>query len=528
MRIGEGMLREGDERSARGHGISAAEIVAALDEAFVGNDHAKAALAQAVAYNQARFELVADGIDPEHLPPKQSVLIGGPTGSGKSAITKAVASLANVPYVVVSGASMIGTGYVGTTVEDVVASLVQAAGGDLSQAERGIVLIDEVDKIRRRRFGKQDDVAGVSVQHAWLTVLEGTSPVALKPVEQGKRLQTSGITFIATGVFKGLERRRRRPNGEFATLIDAHELVKLGFLDEFIGRFSSRIWLHPPTVDVLKRVLRLGKGPVQQWKNLFAVLGLELDFTDEALEVIATEAAGGGTGVRALPEMIHRFLSPALGMVDRWKQDGTTRIVVDREVIYGAEPMATEPTSPHMSSDQAIEALQAQSSGLSNTSDHFQMEYERNLKVLKLSAVSDRVKFWWESFEKMYAANRQVMLKLTQELVRHRATIEEFYWAYCRSKTDNIMGVIGLMLYLRNVSDAELGTRQRANSDSQARRVRSGELLKLSGWYRFDDFDDDGSGPVPSSMRKVIRLSAGEVAPLADGRPAFWRLLIPR
>ena len=325
-----------------------------LDQHVIGQDKAKQVLSVAIANHYKRIYNPPVGLEIQ----KGNVLLIGPTGCGKTLLAKSAAKLLNVPFVVADATSLTEAGYVGDDVESMISMLVNAANGDIELAERGIVFIDEIDKIARKGESTSitRDVSGEGVQQALLKLIEGTQcriPATggrKNPSQDVKVVDTKNILFIAGGAFVGLsELIRSRVKGNnigFGADIRSHtdedsiesispdDLIKFGMIPEFIGRFATSINIENLTKDQLVQVLSDVKNNfIEQYKYLFSLDSIALKFDTAAIEQIAENCLKLKTGARGLQTEMEKALMPHMFNVTKYKQEGVAELNITKQMV---------------------------------------------------------------------------------------------------------------------------------------------------------------------------------------------------
>ena len=473
-----------------------AEMIAYLNRFVRGQARAKQDVAVAV-YNHYLSQAYRDreGTDLG----RYHILLLGPTGVGKTYMVRRLAEFINVPVGFSSAAGLVEAGYKGNSVETIIRALLDRTEGNPRRAEKGIVFIDEIDKIRRGETGGRD-VSGEGVQNALLTLLDGRTSEGLEGSGHAS-VDTARLLFICTGAFVGLQEiverrlgmgRHRigflpRPAEQVEALPDqpvytalcqaqTADLVEFGMIPEFVGRFATVTVLHELSRKDLRDIVggATEQSPLEMQQRLALVHGIELEMDSDALDAICEEAVALGTGARGL----HRLIGRAVDSVDhRWPElaeHGICKVRITRACFErGAAPelISGPPAAPRLDRELRRESLAGLPpsprpvmetgrrgmdlpAGITDTREWSDEEIWNAIETVKndhldWSNTTASARKWWEAFQQENSHRPALIYRLAEELRNRHAAIAEFFLAFVYSNTDNIHANLHYLDYMR-------------------------------------------------------------------------------
>ena len=484
------------------------DIVTHLNQFVKGQHQAKKAIALALythcvqtlernhqkrANNLEENEI--DSFIPQHL------LLIGPTGSGKTYLIKKAIEYLNIHCSFFSATSLVQTGYAGLRIDEMMESHYSRCGKNIDKTQLSVIILDEMDKIRVQRHSSGPDVSGEGVQNALLTLLDG-SPISISATQDKNDsrkidIDTKGILFIGTGAFAAgladIIRHRTQENDlsdeEILSLVDTEDLVKFGFIPEFIGRFSRLVSLEPlQSKDLVEILLKSKESPLKKHQHLFRLHGIELDFTPEALSIIAKQAIQLKTGARALNRTFQQSLLDLEFQLPELAEKGVSRITIDDYSLLEGRPnfqysqkknnlsslnkvrdnfIMVKNNPGNQSSMRLTKDSNYYRTQVTNTTGWSTSQIQDKIEEVKSrigwNETNGSARKWWKAFENENNHRLALVLRLAEELLIRQATITEFFLAYVYSNTDNIQACLYYLDYTRLKKEEEQKKKSQSN-----------------------------------------------------------------
>jgi ATP-dependent Clp protease ATP-binding subunit ClpX len=504
----------------------------------------------------------------------QHLLLIGPSGSGKSYLVQLIAKFLGVPYSFTSATSLVQTGYVGTTINDLVESLYLRSDRSFAKTQRGIIFIDEIDKVPVH--GESLDVNGEGVQNALLTILDGR-PVSISST--GNRhdskidIDTTGILFICAGAFVGLPEiiRNRLSQGkkqsigfnltqidkaiapksvneeELLKTVLTDDLVNFGFIPEFIGRFAAISVLNALKVEDLLEILVSTQDSIfHKKKKLFALHGIELVFTKPALSAIASSALALKTGARALTRVFQDCLTEIEYQLPELAEAGVCQVTINKGTVEKGFPLFQYAPRQEINLTQ-IQKMREQftisnncprhepnDNSISNATDWTVEQVLTRLTEVKAKIdwhnTTGSTRKWWDAFEKENQPT--LVLRLAEELLIRKATITEFFLAYVYSNTDNIQANLYYLDYTRLKKEEEKQKKERQTRISLSSTQPVQNYLPSQGFFITGEGIEAGNYNVQivavklekkisivKAVREITQLGLREAKDLIESKP---------
>jgi ATP-dependent Clp protease ATP-binding subunit ClpX len=440
--------------------LKPAEMLAALDQHVLGQSRAKRTLCSAI-YNHFLSNASRDenGVDLG----RNHVLMAGPTGSGKTMMVKWIASMLNVPFVQTCASTLVETGYRGRPVEDIFRPLLEQTNSDPRKAERGIIFIDEIDKIRRQDVGGRD-VSGEGVQNSLLTILEGRICDAIDSTRI-PAIDTSRLMFVCAGAFVGLRdivfRRlqhdqktigfqcRTTSSSKQANELDEYECIRqasvedfnvYGMIPEFIGRFSRITFLHELSIEDLRAILRQPSqfSSLHQRQQIALLHGITLEVSDDALDALAERAKKMNTGARAITRLLGDVLDRIEYQFPELADDRVSHVIIDREcLLTGSEPKLVRGRRDTRRRDSVLRNrfLGDGAAGTQKTANSARRTNSTGkpkiggVSICGWSTASEKAQAFWGRLEKDYSASPSTLENVSNKLTQLSLGLQEFYAA---------------------------------------------------------------------------------------------------
>lgn len=482
------------------------QMIAEAARHVVGQERAKEALAGELYRHYLLLLDAAEGQGDVSFRPGRLLLVG-PTGVGKTLLIEVLARYLGLPFVYASATTLVRSGYVGGKPEDILWQLVEAAGGDIDRAQHGIVMLDEIDKLKRNDDLTGPDVSGYGAQVDLLPFLDGTA-MTIQRDNKTHRVDTRRVFVVAAGAFEGIDRiverrlqeqvgfgfatsgtlREMAPERLVAEHLTPEDLVRYGLCGEFVGRFSELCTLDPLDAGALREILLHARGsPLAETKAYYALHGIDLEFDDAALDAIVARARSQGTGARALRRLLHELLADVacrlpelaaagIGTVSATLVEGELRVrcleAVHRPVGVPtrAERLRAERRLARPGGGKPARPAAVPFTDTRGWSDERIRTHLEELKIgLGWGETTGTARRWWETFEHEQRHQLGLVLRLAQELAARETTISEFSISYVYSNVYCIQANLHYFDYFRLKKEEERRKREKTAGEAQHR-----------------------------------------------------------
>jgi ATP-dependent Clp protease ATP-binding subunit ClpX len=504
------------------HEVTPRRLFEELQKRVVGQEDAARAISKVFGYAAWRHQKLDEGFKAILLPKGLHALLVGPSGVGKTFIVETAAELTGRPFIAKSATDITQEGYIGLKLHDILLELVQKTGGDLRRAQRGIIFIDELDKVPKHECSWGPDVNGAGVQFSLLRAVQGTIQTIGLHKDKGS-FDTSELTFVFAGVFEGMD-EDVDPNA-----LPVEEFVRRGMDRQLIERIAVRARLNALTLEDRRRLLsQLASSPLKRLQNALHIEGVDLQIDGGAEEAILS-LLGDSASARALETVVADRLGTILFELTEYQKKGIRVLQVDEDTILERrQPFKApgEPISPDLSKlkTSSDTPLPEKTITLTDTTgwsldDVLNCYFIRKCGI-KYDSASEAARHWWNSLEQWAMVDELprfvTLLHVAEELLMRNSTVEEFFNVSQESRCFNSRGWLHFLDY-RRIFDREQAARMKGCvcSGDTCTAEKAGEY-QFAGYRRKQD-------ELPVDEDKVcIELAAGDVIPDMNGKHCWW------